>query len=61
MFKVGQKLKLQVKSARGNDIFNCRVVGIYERFILIKRKNYKECLLISNFTTGDIVILGGEI
>ena len=43
MFKVGQKLKLQV-SKHGNkkDVYNCRVCGVYEKFILVKRKNYKE-------------------
>ena len=60
-FKIGQKLKLQV-SRHGNrkDIYNCRVCGVYEKFILVRRKNYKECLLLSNFITGDIEILGGS-
>lgn len=59
-FKIGQRLKLQVsKGEKKNEIFNCRVCGIYENFILVKRKNYKECLLLSNFIIGDIKVLGG--
>lgn len=60
-FKIGQKLKLQVsKSENKREVFNCRVCGVYKNFILVKRKNYRECLLLSNFRTGDIAILGGD-
>ena len=60
-FKRGQRLKLQVsKGEKKSEIFNCRVCGIYENCILVKRKNYKECLLLSNFITGDIKVLGGN-
>lgn len=60
-FKIDQKLKIQVsKCGNKKDVYNCRVVDVYERFILVKRKNYKECLLISNFITGDIKVLGGN-
>lgn len=61
-FKIDQKLKLQVsRTEKKKDVYNCKVCGVYEKFILVKRKNYKECLLLSNFITGDIKILGGSV
>lgn len=59
-FKVGQKLKLEVKNSRGKGVFNCRVIEVYEKFILVRRKNFKECILKTSFITGDIVIVGGK-
>lgn len=61
--KVGQRLVIErnVRGAGGYSTVKtrCRVEGVYPTFVLLKRKNYKECFLISSFLNGDLKVVGG--
>lgn len=59
-FKVGEKITLSIKKADGdNDSLRAakkrgNIVGITSRFIVVQHKDYRECYLKSDFTTGRL-------
>ncbi|HAK44015.1 MAG TPA: hypothetical protein DCM59_16655 [Clostridium sp.] len=59
-FKVGEEMTLLIKKTDGdNDSLRDvkkrgHVIGITSRFIVIQHKDYRECYLKCDFTTGRL-------
>jgi|GEM_PF-1955480 len=59
-FEVGEKITLLIKKANGNgDSLRAakkrgHIVEITSRFIVVQHKDYRECYLKSDFTTGRL-------
>jgi len=63
-FKKGQELEIKIKPKRLNDskgviTKKIEIEAVYDRFILSKGENYKECFLLSSFVNGEITVAGG--